>query len=150
MSSSPQAQTAAASMLHGSSSIKLPTPPPRGGKRHPPAASATAAPARDYEHENISAVATLGPASRGPDKKPSDTTTSSSRSGSKQKEPEKPWSPSFIGSVTTYTRSGRRDIVFAVNVRSVEEGVDEWTVMRSLNDFKAFRAKIKSLSSGQY
>jgi hypothetical protein len=59
------------------------------------------------------------------------------------------WSPSFIGTVTAWTRVGRRDILFIVNVRAVgNDGIMEWTLTKPYLEFKTLKSKLKGINSG--
>lgn len=56
------------------------------------------------------------------------------------------WSPNFIGAVNTWSRQGR-ECIFIISVRAVGEGVSEWTVMKTFNEFKALKAILKPFSA---
>ena len=56
------------------------------------------------------------------------------------------WSPNFIGAVNTWSRQGR-EIIFIISVRAVGEGVSEWTVMKTFNEFKALKGILKAFNA---
>jgi len=56
------------------------------------------------------------------------------------------WSPNFIGAVNTWSRQGR-EVIFIISVRAVGDGVSEWTVMKTFNDFKTLRGHLKTYSN---
>ncbi|CAE7539038.1 unnamed protein product, partial [Symbiodinium microadriaticum] len=119
--------------LSHSSSVKLPTPPPR---KHRGILGSIGGPSTDIDKPSAAPSSSDAPAQS--TRSASDVVTT----------PSSPWCPSFIGTVSSYTRSGRREIVFGVAVRSAAElVVSEWTVMRSLTEFKNLRAKLKNYSS---
>jgi cell division septum initiation protein DivIVA len=63
---------------------------------------------------------------------------------------EKNWTPNFMSSVNAWSRSANREIVYIISVRAVgslaDWSVSEWTVMRTFNEFKALRTKLKTIS----
>jgi hypothetical protein len=58
------------------------------------------------------------------------------------------WKPSFVCAVSQWSRKTRREVVFILRVRHVGIDIRDWSVIRSLPDFKTLRGKIKPFIPG--